>query len=933
MNLPLVEVLPDDVSVRAFEEFLSTPDCGSLLEDVVALVLVDATEDEFGAARATFLALTAMHFEGAVGDESSRLAFDLTLGAVRSRIEALELDSQAAIQSLRSAAVQSTLRRSAASITHRASVAAQFVDLAARIRLAQWERDYKVQVASQHGYLTPPDPEVRRKVPFDELYVAPRLHVDGPAATSIDKAPIAVDDFARSLQRTVVLGDPGAGKSTVASYIAHREAELGDRVPFLVVVREFAATMPVPHSVAEYINRAAGSRYQATPPDGAVEYLLRSGRALVIFDGLDELIETSSRREVAEIVEAFANAFPQARILVTSRRVGYAQARLDPRLFDSLAIAGFHPEDVSEYAVKWFRVVAGADRSLEDPDVQAAAFVRDAEAVADLAATPLMLSLLCILYRGEGYLPRARPEVYAACANLLFKKWDHSRKIHVELDAAPHIDNAIKHIAYWMYTSVGEEAVLERDLVLQTSEYLTPFFSSVEAAHVAAQQFVDFCRGRAWVLSEAGTDQDGRALYRFTHRTFLEYFAAFEITRRFGESEQLARLILPRVSRGEWDEVAQLAIQIHDGNRLNGAEAVIRRLISDRRRRSSDKADLVSAFAWRVLSTVSVSRELLVALVDHSYATSMLVAQEFGRTGILTNLVPSILLAPDVRTDLATVVAEAVFDRCSASLEDRDDETRRVAAHLALVFGDTWGPIYSERQRLRARLIDRKREFLDSHREILLGGNNADEVWALALIAGVASIAEVIAAARSDGAPPFQYLFRRVDLAIGGIGFGSAAQNMLAHVTRNVPSTPEEMGARVKDAVGTDLEELAASCGELADLPLARTSRTLDRHLWYMGQASSALPLTLDPGQRWGAILLLLCLAELGELLPEGSAYLPRGAQGNILRLAVSTRQGRLQQDELWAAVGAESIGANEQGLLRAWCSGELALCDASPID
>ena len=43
---------------------------------------------------------------------------------------------------------------------------------------------------------------------------------------------------------------------------------------------------------------------------------------------------------------------------------------------------------------------------------------------------------------------------------------------------------------------------------------------------VAAREFVEFCRGRMWVFTDAGTTVSGQRLYGFTHRTFLEYFAA-----------------------------------------------------------------------------------------------------------------------------------------------------------------------------------------------------------------------------------------------------------------------------------------------------------------------------------------------------------------------------------------------------------------------
>ena len=56
--------------------------------------------------------------------------------------------------------------------------------------------------------------------------------------------------------------------------------------------------------------------------DGLVESLLVSGSALVIFDGLDELLDTSARSQVAAIIEQFCAEYPLTRVLVTSRTIG-----------------------------------------------------------------------------------------------------------------------------------------------------------------------------------------------------------------------------------------------------------------------------------------------------------------------------------------------------------------------------------------------------------------------------------------------------------------------------------------------------------------------------------------------------------------------------------------------------------------------------------
>ena len=205
------------------------------------------------------------------------------------------------------------------------------------------------------------------------------------------------------------------------------------RVPFLVTLREFAAQDPPERSVAGHIEHQLDTFYQCPAPAGLVDRLLLTGRALVIFDGLDELLDTSRRAEVTTRVERFCTEYPLIPVLVTSRLVGYDQARLDERLFTRYRIGGFTDDLVSDYVVKWFAQEDGID----EPSRWADAFLEESASVPDLRANPLMLALMCILYRGEGSLPRNRAEVYEQCANLLFRKWDARRRIYAELRARP----------------------------------------------------------------------------------------------------------------------------------------------------------------------------------------------------------------------------------------------------------------------------------------------------------------------------------------------------------------------------------------------------------------------------------------------------------------------------------------------------------------
>jgi hypothetical protein len=335
-------------------------------------------------------------------------------------------------------------------------------------------------------------------------------------------------------------------------------------------------------------------------------------------------VDTARRADVTAVIERFSTEYPLARILVTSRIVGYDEARLDDRQFVRYRIGGFDEGRTATYVAKWFSQEEGVQSA--EACRWADAFMAESTDVADLRSNPLMLALMCILYRGEGSIPRNRPEVYEQCSNLLFRKWDARRRIHIELRARHLIEPALRHLAFWLFThGEAQAAVTERELITETARFLHGRgFESLAQAEDAAREFVGFCRGRAWVFSDAGTTAGGQPLYTFTHRTFLEYFAAAYLAATSDTPEVLARALAPHIARQKWEVVADLATQIKDRTSDRGAERIIAALLTDRRYRSAQSRSNILGFLAYGLRFVDpppqTVRDLSRTILDHAFS-------------------------------------------------------------------------------------------------------------------------------------------------------------------------------------------------------------------------------------------------------------------------------------------------------------------------
>jgi hypothetical protein len=468
---------------------------------------------------------------------------------------------------------------------------------------------YRRQVAAREGSITPPALDSARQYPIDSLYVPARL---SPVESSAN--PISYKEFGSTLFRRVVLGNPGSGKSTLAKKLAADVARdklpvtgrSGGLVPFLVVLRDFGAhKREVPCSILDFIASTSNSRYQVAPPSSAIEYLLVTQRAVVIFDGLDELLDTSYRAEISGDVESFANLYPGVPIMVTSREVGYSQAPLSPQSFTTYQLAAFSESEVREYARNWFAV---ADKGWSgEAEEQVEEFMGDSAAVSDLRSNALMLGLMCNLYKGSGYIPRNRPDVYEACAVMLFDRWDRLRKIGKPLSIESLLRPTMQHLAAWIYSDPElQSGVTERDLIQAAADFLLGRrFQSPEEAELEASRFIEFCRGRAWVFTDTGTTPAGERLYQFTHRTFLEFFTAGDLVRKNPSAAKLFSVLDPHIADGEWDVVAQLSFQLLEHNIEGAADALLTLLLEQ-------DGDLTSNAQQNRLDFAARSLEFLV---------------------------------------------------------------------------------------------------------------------------------------------------------------------------------------------------------------------------------------------------------------------------------------------------------------------------------
>lgn len=307
-----------------------------------------------------------------------------------------------------------------------------------------------------------------------------------------------------------------------------------------------------------------------------------------------------------------------------------------------------------------------------------------------------MLALICNIYRGENYIPRNRPGVYEKCAFMLFEKWDRSRGInaHLPIDEA-HVRSVLNHLAHWIYSDVNRRSgVLYHNIIEEATRYLhTWVMDDWEKANRAARDFIDFCKGRAWVLDEVGTTPEGEGLYQFVHSTFLEYFAAPHLVRICRTPGDLSELLHGRIAKEEWDVVAQLAFQIQAQAKQGAADELLQDLLNRSEKNQGPPAWNLLIFSARALEFMApkpqVTRTIAVAALARVFTESLSKSRDPATTTSTTveeEPLPEKMLTAllRVREDNRGTVAEEIGRYLNERAAGSPEETR-VAVEMALV--------------------------------------------------------------------------------------------------------------------------------------------------------------------------------------------------------------------------------------------------------
>lgn len=405
--------------------------------------------------------------------------------------------------------------------------------------------------------------QIEAEIKAEELEQYKRAYFQQPTRSVLE-----VIDNDRDFKYLVILGDPGSGKSTLLQYLALKWTELPDlnqAIPLLIELRIYMRNREEKQcqNFLDFFHQSSGSVCHIN--QHKLHEQLQAGNALVMFDGLDEIFDVGKREDVITDIHRFSNDYPDVKIIVTSRVIGYKPQQLRDAKFSHFMLQDLEKEQIDNFINRWHDLTFNdeADKLRIKNRLQTA--IDTSSAILELAGNPLLLTMMAVLNRHQE-LPRDRPELYNQASRVLLHQWDVERALVADsrLDGKT-IDykdkqSMLRQVAYQMQANkqgLAGNLISDEDLEKTLTENLKTL--EVSQPRTVARVTIEQLRTRNFILCFLGAD-----CYAFVHRTFLEYFCAWEFVWRFEKSRTLSLEDLKNEVFGKhwqdesWHEVLRL---------------------------------------------------------------------------------------------------------------------------------------------------------------------------------------------------------------------------------------------------------------------------------------------------------------------------------------------------------------------------------------
>jgi len=338
------------------------------------------------------------------------------------------------------------------------------------------------------------------EVSLKKFYYPSKLSIDDEAQI-IDSVDVLPEG------NLVIEGIVGQGKSIFMRHLACSLLQGTEvtQIPFLLELRNISARRTLYESIYNFLKNVGISGGEET-----FSYLAGSGKIVLILDGFDEIPTECVSDTIIEI-DALQNLYSELKIIVSSRPQSDIQNLVG---FKILSLVPLTPTDYDPFVKK---LIPQTAKRVDVVDALNAC----PDNIRGIISTPLMLTLVIVVYQTEKEIPLSLSEFFDKLFGVVFTKHD---KLKAGFNRQHHSGLAERRLRQlfdafcFMVVQFGGGRSLKRQ------QFNKAFDAALRLAKSCQCEVEDFRKDIikvACLLIEEGLD-----LTTFLHKSILDYHAA-----------------------------------------------------------------------------------------------------------------------------------------------------------------------------------------------------------------------------------------------------------------------------------------------------------------------------------------------------------------------------------------------------------------------
>jgi hypothetical protein len=365
-----------------------------------------------------------------------------------------------------------------------------------------------------------------QEIRLEDVQVSDYESEDPRYQLSSVRGSIDLRNFPNSaLERAVIVAGAGFGKTVLLSAVGHR---LGHTtwLPAPIWLPELADSGD---TVVEFLNNHVNRRFDVSL---SWDPYCNAGRAVLLFDGLDELTP-GERRRVLGLIQDFSSRYSAVPWLLTVRDAKALAAPVDANV---LKIDVFNDTQIHAFAEAY----KDAGSAIDIPELTSQ--LRAFPDLRLLARIPLFLALLLATARPSEPLPRNRSELLEHYLHIVLHPEEYKPSVSLDLSAV-RLREAAEQLAF---------EALEMGKTKLSETELDRILGSASTGVSSADYISD--------LVVCGLLQRSSYWLNFTFPIMQEYLAAHYLVKNYPD-EVISRFEL--VARRPWTQTLQFAVEQH----------------------------------------------------------------------------------------------------------------------------------------------------------------------------------------------------------------------------------------------------------------------------------------------------------------------------------------------------------------------------------